>query len=73
MPPESFLISLPMCALMFPLSEYVIKLKPSLVTFCSKEVQTWVRFTQAAMGNTDEPGHEKMCHMRTTKAQIHAV
>ena len=42
-----------MGALMFPLSEYVIKLIPSLVTFRSKDVQTLARFTQAPMGNTD--------------------
>ena len=48
MPPEKFLIFLPMDALMFPLLEYVIKLIPSLVTFRSKEGQT-----QAPMGNTD--------------------
>ena len=42
-----------MGALMFPLSEYVIKLIPSLVTFRSKEVQTLARFTQAPVGNRD--------------------
>ena len=38
---------------MFPLSEFAIKLIPSVVTFRGKEGQTLARFTQAPMGNID--------------------
>ena len=36
---------LPVDAIMFPLSEYVIKLIPSLVTFHSKKGKTLAQFT----------------------------
>ena len=42
-----------MDALMFPLSEYVLKLIPSLVIFCSKEGQTLAWFTKAPLGKAD--------------------
>ena len=45
MSPENFSYFLPVDALMFPQSEYVIKLILSLVTFRSTEGQTLARFT----------------------------
>ena len=48
MPPENFLFCfffVPMDALMFPLSKFVIKLIPSLVTFRSKKGQTLAQIT----------------------------